>query len=309
MRGKRTASLKYMARHLSAGKRNQHRENILSVEERAVIKLAVCGGILVLLVALKLLLPDVVSVFGQSVSRLIGADADFKEAFAAMGRAVSGGEKVEDCLQDAYVAVFRPTSAGADQKVNSSISEVNEGKNETVNLSPEYMLDTENEVLAEGKLWNEQIMETETVSFVPALPENVSLEHRNLGFLCTTPVSGVLTSSFGWREHPVVGDLRFHYGLDLAAETGTEICAFAAGEIFATGESSTLGKYIILTHSDGYRTLYGHCDTVLKLSGSVTMGEVIATVGESGTATGPHLHFELHHGTLYLNPIYYVDLG
>ena len=142
-----------------------------------------------------------------------------------------------------------------------------------------------------------------------SLPENASLEQRNLGFACTTPVAGVLSSAFGWREHPTQGGTKFHYGIDLAAEMGSEIVAFADGEVFAVGESSTLGKYIILVHAGGYKTLYAHCSDILVKSGGVMMGEAIARVGESGSVTGAHLHFELQDGTLYLNPIYYIALG
>jgi len=308
MRGKRIASARYTARHLATGKRGGHRGNLLSAEERAVLRLVVCGIVFVLIVMLKLLFPETVAGFGRSASLLIGTDADFKEAFAAMGRAASGEETVGDSLQDAYAAVFNPSSGIFDPEVKIPMSAIKEDAAQTTVLLSEFKLSDVEEVLAEKDTFEQQTMETDTLSFVHGLPENVRLEQRNLGFSCTTPVCGTLTSSFGWREHPVVGDMRFHYGLDFAAETGTEIAAFADGEVFATGESSTLGKYIILTHPDGYRTLYGHCSTVVKHSGRVAAGEVIATVGESGTATGPHLHFELQKGALYLNPIYYVDI-
>ena len=59
----------------------------------------------------------------------------------------------------------------------------------------------------------------------------------------------------------------------------------------------------------GYITLYAHCSRITASSGSVAMGEKIAEVGDTGLVTGPHLHFELHDGPLYLNPIYYVEVG
>lgn len=309
MRGKRAASVRYSARHLTTRKKGGHQGNFLGAEERAFLKFVVCGAVFVLIVALKLLFPDSLLSFGRSAALLIGADADFQEAFAAMGRAVSGEETVEDSLKDAYTAVFNPSSAKIDPEVNSTKPPTNEGSVQTKNLMFEPGVSAEKELTVEQETNEQEKWENKTVSCFPALPENASMEQRNLGFLCVSPVRGTLTSSFGWREHPVVGDLKFHYGLDFAAELGTEIYAFADGEVFATGESSTLGKYIILTHSDGYRTLYGHCSMVVKLSGSVAAGEVIATVGESGITTGPHLHFELQNGTLYLNPIYYVDIG
>ncbi|MDE7221191.1 MAG: M23 family metallopeptidase [Oscillospiraceae bacterium] len=138
------------------------------------------------------------------------------------------------------------------------------------------------------------------------MPENASLEQRNLGFDHCTPVAGRLSSTFGWREHPVEGGNRFHYGVDLAAAEGADILAFASGEIYASGFSSSLGNYIMLQHEGGYITLYAHCSRITATGGSVSMGEKIAEVGSTGLVTGPHLHFELHDGELYLNPIYYV---
>ena len=144
---------------------------------------------------------------------------------------------------------------------------------------------------------------------MPAMPDNASLEQRNLGFDHCTPVHGALSSAFGWREHPVEGGSRFHYGVDLAAEEGTDILAFADGTVYATGESSTLGNYIMLQHRNGYITLYAHCSRVTATGGSVSKGDKIAEVGATGLVTGPHLHFELHDGDLYLNPIFYVEIG
>ena len=141
------------------------------------------------------------------------------------------------------------------------------------------------------------------------LPDNVCLEQALLGFDYCTPVMGTLTSNFGYREHPVEGEERFHYGVDIGAAAGTEIGCFADGTVTAVGESSSYGKYITVSHQGGFSTLYAHCSKILASSGdTVKEGEAIAEVGETGVATGPHLHFELHQGSQYLNPIYYVSL-
>ena len=96
--------------------------------------------------------------------------------------------------------------------------------------------------------------------------------------------------------------------MDLAADTGTAVSCFADGTVTAVGESSSYGKYCIVTHSGGYTTLYAHCSRITVSSGAeVSRGEKIAEVGETGMATGPHLHFELHQNDAYLNPIYYVS--
>ena len=140
------------------------------------------------------------------------------------------------------------------------------------------------------------------------LPENVSMRQSILGFDHETPVKGVLSSNFGYREHPVEGEERFHYGVDLAADTGTAIACFADGTVTAVGESSSYGKYCTVTHANGCTTLYAHCSRISVSSGAaVKVGEKLGEVGETGMATGPHLHFELQKDGVYLNPIYYVE--
>lgn len=340
----RNSVSRYRGKH-TRRKGTARRPSAAGREGRAVVRLAVCGVIFVLLVAVKLLFPQTVSRLAQTAGDLIGRDADFQEAFAAMGRAVSGEEPVGDSLQDAYTAVFNP---GKDDAVLASgTAAVSDYLNPAARLMQHYTLelpasdeketagsgeDRETEPAAEQIAASSPAEETAAVQepteepaseqepeetaiaavsqvyTMPALPENASLEQRNLGFAHTSPIVAPLTSPFGWREHPVTGGTKFHYGVDLGAETGTDICAFADGQVYATGDSSSLGYYIMIQHADGYMTLYAHCSKITVTSGAVTMGQKIAEVGETGIATGPHLHFELHDGDLYLNPIYYVEV-
>lgn len=319
-----------------------------------LVRLTICGILFVLLVAAKLLFPEAVGKFADSAKQLIGRDADFQEAFAAMGRAVSGEQAVSDSLQDAYTAVFNPTpelteepesqpespealqdppdtqpeAASADTPASNAGAQLlryppldlpgpDKAVMREVLLSPEDITppaaapanDGGAGLEPESQTNDTASTEASLVYSMAAMPENASLEQRNLGFAHCTPVLGHLTSTFGWRDHPVEGGNKFHYGVDLAAETGTDILAFADGEVYATGESSTLGNYVMLRHQGGYVTLYAHCSTVTATAGSVKMGEKIAEVGATGLVTGPHLHFELHDGELYLNPIFYVEVG
>lgn len=138
-------------------------------------------------------------------------------------------------------------------------------------------------------------------------PDNVCLTQRLLGFAYVPPVEGTVTGRFGYRKHPVSMRQEFHYGVDLAADEGTEVHAFAAGTVSVVGESTELGKYVTVAHDGGFETVYAHCSAVTVVSGrEVAAGEVIARVGQTGNATGPHLHFELLQGKDYLNPIFYA---
>ncbi len=304
MKGKRISTMRRGGRYLAVKKRSRRTG---TSENRGMLRLVICGAFFVLVVALKLLFPQLVGELAQRAAVLIGQDADFRAAFAAVGRAVSGEENAGESLQDAYTAVFSPslTNTGVSESGTGEASYNRPGAalaRLTVLPPQEQAGDAEETFHAEEK----ETLTSLAVYMMPSLPENASLEQKNLGFAYTTPVCGTLTSAFGWREHPTEGGTRFHYGIDFAAEEGTDIVAFADGEVFATGESSTLGKYIILQHAGGYKTLYAHCSAVTVTGGSVRMGEIIARVGETGTATGPHLHFELQNGTMYFNPIYYV---
>ena len=140
-----------------------------------------------------------------------------------------------------------------------------------------------------------------------ALPTNVSYDIPELPFATVTPVSGFTSSGFGYRMHPIQQTVKFHYGTDFAAASGTEVHAFADGTVLAAGQDAGYGNYVKLDHGGGFVTLYGHCSALLVSAGeTVTAGQVIARVGSTGQATGPHLHFELIHEGVYLNPEFYL---
>ena len=131
-------------------------------------------------------------------------------------------------------------------------------------------------------------------------PEDVCLTQQVLGFAYAAPVQGTVTDGFGWRENA------FHYGTDIAADAGTVISSFADGTVTAVGDSSQLGNYVTVSHAGAFTTLYAHCSRITASSGQqVALGDPIAEVGETGNATGPHLHFALQKDTVYLDPAYY----
>ncbi len=136
----------------------------------------------------------------------------------------------------------------------------------------------------------------------PAQVKGGSQEKREFGFDYCIPVKGTLSSAFGPNRHT------FHYGVDLAAEKGADVMAFAGGTASEVGFDSTLGNYVVLSHTNGYSTLYAHCSSITVPEGSsVAMGEKIAEAGASGQATGAALHFELRQGDTYLDPAQYLD--
>lgn len=103
-----------------------------------------------------------------------------------------------------------------------------------------------------------------------------------------------LTSKYGMRISPISGRKKMHDGLDLAAPLGTPVFAVREGVVGETGSNAVYGKYVIINHTNGWSSLYGHLYTIdVKKGASVRQGAVVGKVGSTGLSTGPHLHFEL----------------
>lgn len=258
----------HSARH---GRREQ-----TSPPRRGFYQMIICGILFIALITLKLVMPGNLGSMRGTLGQWLVRDADFAEAFSAVGRAVSGESGIKESLSEAYLAVFGE---------ENSVQEVS------------------------GKLIGASVSGEELSALLPEqeLPECAVAEQRILGFSYVPPLTGTETSGFGWREHPTSGKETFHYGVDLAAPDGTEICCFADGTVGVVGDSAELGRYLTVNHADGFSTLYAHCSAVTVPSGAeVRKGETIARVGQTGNATGTHLHFEVHDGEEYLNPIYYL---
>ncbi|MGR4065624.1 MAG: murein hydrolase activator EnvC family protein [Vulcanimicrobiaceae bacterium] len=116
----------------------------------------------------------------------------------------------------------------------------------------------------------------------------------NSGGQFSWPVSGTITSPFGWRRNPFGGAPEFHQGLDIAAPSGTTVTAAASGTIIMAQWYGGYGNYILIDHGGGYSTGYGHLSAMYVSSGQqVARGQAIGAVGSTGESTGPHLHFEV----------------
>jgi len=140
-----------------------------------------------------------------------------------------------------------------------------------------------------------------------AIPENVTFEYDSLGIEFVVPVMGPVSSSFGFRRHPLLREVRFHFGTDIAVYTGTPFVAFADGRVVSANENESWGKYILLYHGDGIYTRYAHADAKRVQTGDmVERGQRIGYVGMTGAATGPHLHFELRVNGKYRNPEFHM---
>jgi murein DD-endopeptidase MepM/ murein hydrolase activator NlpD len=138
-------------------------------------------------------------------------------------------------------------------------------------------------------------------------PEKVDYTAYDLPFEAVMPAAGEITSRFGYRLHPIHGDWRFHYGVDIAGAAGEPITAFADGTVLATGWDAGYGNYLFIEHDGGFVSLYAHCSKIhVKTGQTVKAGEKVADIGSTGLSTGPHLHFELRREGDFLDPAGYL---
>jgi murein DD-endopeptidase MepM/ murein hydrolase activator NlpD len=122
------------------------------------------------------------------------------------------------------------------------------------------------------------------------------------------PVRGWVTSPFGNRTSPFSGILKFHEGMDIAAQTGTPVVAPADGVVIKAGFSTGYGNMVEISHGYGIKTVFGHNTRLnVKAGQRVKRGDVISYVGDTGTSTGPHLHYEVRVNGLPVNPVKYMN--
>ncbi len=118
------------------------------------------------------------------------------------------------------------------------------------------------------------------------------------------PVVGRINSPFGWRRHPITRRKSFHTGIDIKASRGYRIRAAKDGQVVYSGWMGGYGRVVVLSHGQGYSTLYAHCSSLSVKNGQrVSQGQVVGLVGTSGRATGPHLHFEVRKNNSPINPL------
>ena len=124
----------------------------------------------------------------------------------------------------------------------------------------------------------------------------------SLGVALSKPVSGVLTSRYGYRWG------RTHTGIDIGVPTGTSVKAAAAGTVTFAGWKGSLGNLVVISHGNGVQTYYGHNSRlVVKAGQKVSQGDVVAKAGSTGRSTGPHVHFEVRVNGSSYNPLGYVS--
>lgn len=266
-------------------------------------------GIVALSVFTRVAFPAFSRVLGDKIDSVV----NYRAALAALGEGLSGDRKFGDAFSEAWSLAFKPSGGTADANAETGSGEESlpafsdsgaEAPPSAEAPPPED--EPVSDAAAEfSDAVTSALLNSDDAWSGYGLPAGVSLSSPELSFEYTLPAYGTVTSPFGYREHPVDGGTKFHYGIDIAAAKGAAVYSFADGRVSATGESTTLGKYVMLKH-DGVDTVYGHLSKITVKSGdSVKCGGKIGEVGSTGNATGNCLHFEIKIGGEYVNPAKY----
>lgn len=118
------------------------------------------------------------------------------------------------------------------------------------------------------------------------------------------PAAGAITSTFGYRYHPILHFARFHAGLDIGAAWGSPIVAAGEGEVVGAGWAGGYGRQVRIAHAAGLSSSYSHMSEIAVATGTyVHRGQIIGYVGSSGLSTGPHVHFEVRKNGVPIDPI------
>ena len=121
------------------------------------------------------------------------------------------------------------------------------------------------------------------------------------------PITGPITSEFGWRSHPIFGGQRFHSGIDIGGDYGMPIHAAQSGVVSHAGWIDGYGNTVMIDHGGGIVTLYGHNESLaVNVGQHVNQGDVIAYCGSTGNSTGPHCHFEVRLDGEPVSPFNYL---
>lgn len=317
----------------------RRRREAPSQEQVRLLQLAVCLALFLAIFLWKDIFPQKLEQVRDDLLTLITTDLDFQGALTDLGESLAGedsvlsdlgafcvevfgtGQDEEPELSKEPVSTLPPPEGGALEDELRFLSRETDTAARITHYAdlPWYGLEA---VSPESEPVQEPV-EPEEPAAIPAvgtvvavsdysgdpLPNNYTMDQLSLGGLETvTPIMGHLTSEYGYRDHPINGRYHFHGGVDIGGQNGDPIGAFAAGTVEYIGKDDSYGLYLQVDHGNGVKSFYAHCSKIVVSKGqTVALGEKVAEIGSSGSATGPHLHLELKYNKMHLNPIYYVD--
>ena len=225
-------------------------------------------------------------------------------------------EKIAEILSQNTTTMYKVYAIAINGEIKSYVNTLEEAENIVTDMSNEYSEDVAKVSIEEKYTTNYEEIGTEelkvaeasidgTLRGIKTEQERIAAATFNGVFFSVKPVLGNITSRYGVVESSIRDHA--HGGLDIAAPYGTNIKAAADGTVSYSGWMSGYGYLIIIDHTNGVQSYYGHCSKLYASVGDkVTAGDVIAAVGSTGNSTGNHLHFEIRSNGSTINPQRYI---
>ena len=232
-------------------------------------------------------------------SDLVGAVLDYQNEIIEIGKQLEADKRIqEDLAKKAELAKNIKLEKVARQQ--ALIDRMNNDK-EVYDRQYDEMMAASAEVtkLIEQKRYQEQVAAMQAERARQAQQQSTYQDNGQVvesfgGGGMIWPVSGEITSPFGWRTHPIFGTQRFHSGLDIGADYGVPIVAAQSGVVIEAGWIGGYGNTVMIDHGGGIVSLYGHNQSLaVDVGQTVSQGQVISYCGSTGNSTGPHCHFEV----------------
>ena len=248
--------------------------------------------------------PDLARAMGGVVTfeELDALDAAYKEELERLQAQLSKSiEKISELktLKDRFADLATPAPVKSKLAENTSGARGGPFKPFTLKIDPNKSID---------KNFNETVLSSKELNLI--LTKFKSDWSQQYDWLNQLPIGipvasqfGSMSSNYGMRIDPFTKNLAHHSGIDFQASPGTGIVASGYGTISKVATDSIYGKYVEISHADGFISKYAHAQKVFVKPGEqVSKGQLIAEVGSTGRSTGPHLHYEIIRNGSHLNP-------
>ncbi len=249
--------------------------------------------------------------FKSKCEEVLSYDISFSEVYKNISNYIgSVKEKYENSLKENSTEENKEEQAIEEEKNEEQNSDNHQETNDEQNKEPVEETQNSNQETSNigGAVEEsnpEKVEQTEDLSEEEQMKKDAEEIKAKINFV--KPLTGTITSVFGWRNPTVSTVSKYHTGIDIAANAGTDIISATNGKVVLASSKGAYGNHLKI-QIDDVIMLYAHCSELnVKEGEEITQGQVIAKVGSTGNSTGPHLHFEIRKEDRYVNPDLILD--
>lgn len=275
----------------------------MGITRRKLTIAGVAGGILALLIIVILVSYSINMNHIRQVNRIIDDNEEKQETIEILNQEMGQIKKQQEDISKKQEEIKRMMGIKTESAIPAKTKDGGQG-GEDLPLNPSYG-DTTSLILI-------QAIKTDLAKQDQELDELIARVTDNTAYFRSVPnqwpSKGEISSDFGWRKSPFGGkETTYHDGIDIVNSYGSPIAAAGDGKVTFAGTRGAYGNAVMIDHGSGFTTLYGHASAILvKVGQTVSKGEVIARMGNSGRSTGTHVHFSVFKWGVCQDPMVYL---